>query len=796
MRRWRTLWFLLLTLGMCTTSWARHIVGGDFVMTALPTQGRYSLTLNLYNDNIEADPNTYEASITVYIFRKSDNFRMTPNGIAMTRRSISNVVYENAKCAENRQLATSEIRYTAEISLDPTRYNDPQGYYIIWERCCRNNVITNIQNPGGTGIVFVLEFPAIVQNMVEFKNSSPDFKFPNGDYICANRPFSFDMGATDADGDELRYSLVTPLAGYSSIATPAPMGGPSRSSYPEVRWATGIGLANFIPGPRRPSINNRGILTLTANQPGLYVFAVLVEEYRNGVKIGAVRREFQLPVVDCGRAVPPPPSIFENDTVTAIRSVSFCEGSFTEISTRTDPTLSYQWKKDGANLPGEQSAKLRVNQPGDYQVVVSLTRTCSVDTASYVVKVTAARGPAIRLTPTDTLKFCSGDTAILRSTDNNLYRYEWFKDGTLLAGQNRSSLSLTQAGSYVVRIRDTRQNPACPSLDTVQSVMIAKPVAPLTASRDNFCPGDSVLLQTDWPASQTGIWLKEGLPLLAINKTIAVKQAGSYQVRIVNGQCSTTSTPVTIRQNQAVTIQFDSLAAICIDEQPLVALTASPPDGTFSGKGVENSIVNVKTAGLGLHAITYKSTNTDGCSASQTRYLRVEPSPVLRLRPSSTVIRGGRIMLEPKPDSLVATTYEWSPATGLDNPTLRNPTATVTQDITYTLLVTSANGCKAQAFTNILVADYLYIPDAFSPNDDGINETWELRKTDQHPDFEVYIYNRWGELVFYAKEGQKNFWDGTYQGIKVASGLYTYLIKSTGSDQKVSNRTGAVWVLR
>jgi len=790
-----TICLILFTCCACLDSWGKHIVGGDFSMSALPTRGRYALTLNLYNDNISADPSTYESSIKVYIFRKSDNRSMTPGGVDMARRSISNVVYDNAACAESRQLKTSEIRYTTEISLNPNVYNDPQGYYIIWERCCRNDVITNIQNPGGTGIVCMLEFPAIIQAGAGFRNSSPDIKFPNGDYICINRPFSFDMGATDADGDELRYSLITPLAGNTSPSNP--MGsGMSRSLYPEVRWAAGFGLANFIPGSRLPAISKQGLITLTANQSGLYVFAVLVEEFRNGVKIGSVRREFQLPVVDCGRVVPPPPSIFENDTTKAIRNVNFCEGSATEISTLTDPTLSYQWKKDGANLPNEKSAKLKVTQPGDYQVVVSLAKTCSNDTTSYIVKVAAIKGPDARLIPTDTLRLCGGDTASIQATASPNFRYAWFKESVLLAGESRNNLRLTQAGFYTVQVIDNQQLLACATRDTVLAIVVTKPVARITASKNNFCPGDSVQLSSDWPPGQTGLWFKDNVPQIPIGKAISVKQAGAYQIEITNGQCSTLSSPVLLRQNQAVTINFDSLRPVCLEEQPLVALNATPTGGVFDGKGVERVVFNVKSAGVGVHSIRYSLTNAEGCTSQQTRYLRVEASPAVRLRTSTTVARGESTLLAPKLDSLEVTRYEWAPPTGLSNANVRNPTATVSQTTTYTLVVTSANGCKSMAFTTLLIADFLFIPDAFSPNEDKINDRWELLKTEQYPAFEVYIYNRWGELVFYESQGQQNFWDGTYKGLKVPSGVYSYVIKPAASTEGTFKpRSGAVWVL-
>ena len=715
----------------------------------------------------------------------------------LNQRSITNVVYDNAACAESRQLKTSEIRYVADVFLDPAVYNDSQGYYVVWERCCRNNAINNIQNPGNVGMAFLFEFPAVTQNSTYFKNSSPDFKFPNGDYVCINRPFTFDMGATDSDGDELRYSLVTPLAGYSSTMN-ALGSGQSRASYPEVQWVPGISLANFIPGSRLPAINSKGILSLTASQPGLYVFAILVEEYRNGVKIGAVRREFQLPVVDCGRTTPPAPSVFENDTTKAIQTIEICQGASTEISTRTDANLAYQWKKDGANLTGEKSAKLKVNQPGDYQVIVSFAKTCSNDTASYIVRVTAVKPPLLVLNPSDTLRLCSGDTVLLRATSSATYRYEWFKAGTLIANQNKNTLPVTETGSYVLQARDAQQAAGCPARDTVLAISTMRPVARILANKNNFCPGDSLRLTSDWPTGQTGQWLKDNVPLLPIDKGITIKQAGSYRLKITNQQCIALSDAFIVKENKLVVVVFDSLQTVCYADVPTVALKATPTGGTFDGKGVENERINVKLAGIGRHAIRYVVQSNEGCTGSQTRNLVVEASPVLRLRNSTTIARGESLRLEPKTDSLdvSGSRYEWAPPTGLDNPNARTPTATPTQTTTYQLTVTSANGCQARATTTVVIADFIFIPDVFSPNDDGTNDNWEILRTDQYPPFEVYVYNRWGELIFYEKEGHKNFWNGTYEGKKVEAGVYGYVIRPTLAESNLPRRTGAVCVMR
>jgi hypothetical protein len=152
-------------------------------------------------------------------------------------------------------------------------------------------------------MVFYLEFPPL-----SVRNSSPEIVAPNGQYICINRPFSMPMSATDADGDELRYSLVTPMRGTTS---PGVTIGDSlsKSSYPLVTWSNGIGLSNVIPGSKPLAIDATGKLTVTANALGLYVFTVQCEEFRNGNRIGLVRRDFQLLVIDCNDDQPEPPVI-------------------------------------------------------------------------------------------------------------------------------------------------------------------------------------------------------------------------------------------------------------------------------------------------------------------------------------------------------------------------------------------------------------------------------------------------------------------------------------------------------
>jgi gliding motility-associated-like protein len=292
---------LLVLLGFSSIAWATHIVGGEFELTNLNQNDRFQLTLNLYFDLINGNPEAEDLNVNATIFRKKDNKLMLE--LILPKVGREDVNYTNPTCT-SALVKTRLIRYSQQFYLDSS-FSDPEGYYVVWERCCRNGTITNIQNPGSVGNSFYLEFPALVRNGVRFTNSSPTFDKPKGDYICLNEPFTFEFGGIDTDGDELRYSLVTPFAGYSSTAVPRPANTGS-SNYPMVQWSRGIDEAHVIPGPQPLRVNSQtGQLTVTANRSGLYVFSVMCEEFRNNVRIGMVRRDFQLMALDCPKNTPP-----------------------------------------------------------------------------------------------------------------------------------------------------------------------------------------------------------------------------------------------------------------------------------------------------------------------------------------------------------------------------------------------------------------------------------------------------------------------------------------------------------
>jgi hypothetical protein len=306
MVRFLLVFFCLLAIPVM----ASHIVGGEFEIVHV-SGFKYKINLIVYYDEVNGAPGNKQQDqiITARIFRFRDNAFI--QDVQLPFQFETNVDYTQPDCSIGA-LKTSRMFYSTEITMSPEKFGDPEGYYIIWERCCRNYTISNIfsQAPppnGGTsaqsaGQTFYLKFPPVVRDGQPFVNSSPVLFPPLSDYACINKPYYADFAGTDRDGDSLVYSLVTPLSTHTTAAYPPLAPAP----YPEVKWREPFGPNNILNGNPDLKISRDGLLTVKpAFLEGLFVFAVKCEEFRDGVKIGEVRRDFQMLVTDCQAAVPP-----------------------------------------------------------------------------------------------------------------------------------------------------------------------------------------------------------------------------------------------------------------------------------------------------------------------------------------------------------------------------------------------------------------------------------------------------------------------------------------------------------
>ncbi|UOQ99022.1 gliding motility-associated C-terminal domain-containing protein [Hymenobacter sp. 5317J-9] len=308
-------WLALLALLAPLAASATHIVGGELDLQ-YKSGSTYALTLNLYFDAINGSAGALDDNLTASIFNKTTNQRLAD--VVLPRVSNTFVNYTNPACTVG-SLSTRKLVYTTDITLSASVFNNPGGYYVAVERCCRNVTITNIVAPGNAAQTFYLEFPAVVRNGAAFIDSTPRIFPPLGDYACRNELFYYDFGGQDPDGDSLAYDMVTPLNGHATFANPLlPQAG--AAPYSPITWNAGLNVNNQIPGSPALGIDARtGRLTVRPRDLGLYVFGVRCSEYRRGVKIGETRRDFQLYVLNCPTNVAPTLQVRAPGSPTAYR---------------------------------------------------------------------------------------------------------------------------------------------------------------------------------------------------------------------------------------------------------------------------------------------------------------------------------------------------------------------------------------------------------------------------------------------------------------------------------------------
>ncbi len=138
----------------------------------------------------------------------------------------------------------------------------------------------------------------------------------------------------------------------------------------------------------------------------------------------------------------------------------------------------------------------------------------------------------------------------------------------------------------------------------------------------------------------------------------------------------------------------------------------------------------------------------------------------------------------------------WTPETGLSSTTTFTPTATPSETTTYFLTVTN-NGCTKTDEVIVKIKEIITIPSAFTPNDDAVNDIWEIQNISQYPNNVVKVYDRSGQLVF-KTTGYKNVenrWDGTYNDKPLPTSTYYYVIDlRNGNDNAVFK--GFVTIIR
>ena len=510
--------------------------------------------------------------------------------------------------------------------------------------------------------------------------------------------------------------------------------------------------------------------------------------------------------------------------------------TFTNISTSADGIIN-TWTWDfGDGSPTVTGVGPHIYT---YATTGTYTATLNVTTSKGCSNANAASAQVI-ISPNPVVKMylpeiCLNDpTAQFRDSSSiadgteSQFTYLWNFGDPNATGANPNTSTLknpthqySQAANYNMWLEVTSGKGCKSRKDTVFTVNGATPVASFTVQNaNNLCSNKQVTIQNtstvnfgsltylevywDWANNPT-VKTIDNTPTpnklySYIYPAFGTPPTKTYVVRIVaysgaiTGPCVATFTQnITVLGSPKVT--FGTIPDVC-QEVPTVSLTQAQETttiagiGTFTGNGISGNIFNPSLAGIGTHVIKYTFVATNGCLDSASSSITVNPTPNANAGPDRTVLEGGTSTLLGSSTSSNVT-YLWTPSTYLSSTTIPQPVTAAINDIDYTLTVTSDKNCKASDIVKVRVLKGPRVPNAFSPNGDGINDTWEIEFLDTYIGCTVEIFNIYGEKV-YRNVGYAKPWNGTYNGKPLPIGTYYYIIEPKNGRAALTGYVGIV----
>jgi gliding motility-associated-like protein len=833
---------LLLVCLMVSKLSATHIVGGEIMYKYLSSSGnssRYRVTLFLYIDCDNGKPEAIESDkqgfINVFAYDPQGNtYTQYYNGISYfsllnARTGPTKVSATHYQCVKTTPNAcVDKYVYTLDISIP----DNVGGYTLSFERCCRNNTINNIINPESTGATYWTHIPGRKSIKVD---NSPVFKSLPPNFLCTNAPLKFDHSASDDDGDSLTYELYNP---YTGATMDDPLPAATTATNPKnlslVMW-NGYSTFNQIDGDPILSIDNQtGKLTLTPTKTGQFVIGIKVNEYRNGVKIGETKRDFQFNVSNC---------VFDIVSSFSVPKLN-CSGNEVSFSNRSENGSEYLWDFGDASNPADTSTlkdpTYYYKKPGTYNVKLITTNNICRDTSEYSIIVKQNFKVQV---PADTLICGSFTKTLSTNTLSGTKQYRWS------TGETTPSIKVNKGGKYWVSVTDapctakdtiiitndisvvdlgpdsvicrdsfvqftwegkpgyrtylwndsttdqsvfishlgrywvnvTNKND-CPSVDSITFVLYPPPKVRIHDTL--FCKGTSVELDGVNYSMKTKLETNYLWNTGEITPQITTFTPGLYIVKLRNRLCTVFDTALLTHIETGLDLGLDTFYCGPVDRW------LRPVKGFIKYRWFDNAeVVDYHATTPGQKKLTI--TTKEGCVESDSVMISQYPPIDGGLGKDTTICLSSLLELTAT-DSM--TNYLWS--TGATSRSIA-----IMDSGIYIVTVKDKNGCivsdtiRIREQSDALPID-LFMPNAFSPNGDFLNEVYPGNHyKDPGSPYLFRIYNRWGEKLFEADKPSIQ-WDGNIKGNMASQDVYVYYVRYVGCDEIERSFRGTFTLIR
>jgi len=447
--------------------------------------------------------------------------------------------------------------------------------------------------------------------------------------------------------------------------------------------------------------------------------------------------------------------------------------------------VSYVWSPaqslSNPNIPNPVASPDSTTQ---YSVIGFDGHNCFTDTGYVTITLNQQPIAGFNPGPAQCLAGNSFNFTNTSSVSSGNITFNWsFGDGAFSTNANPVH-SYTSSGIYGVKLVVTSNNGCSDSIIHYAVTVNGNP--PVKTNNDlSICRGNSAQLQTT--GAQTYTWTPStGLSCINCSSPIAspVNSATYFVKGIDNVGCPGYDT-VNITVFQPIQINVSPDIAIC--ELQTVNLLASGNAASYvwsPGQSLNSANIPDPVASPIANTI-YRVIGYDGHNCfTDTGYvtITVNPNPTIDVGPDLNLSTGTIYQLNPVTQNGPIVSWLWSPTNDLTCSTCPDPSVTIKNNITYDVVIRNIYGCTATDSVNIRTfceGSQVFIPNAFTPDGDGLNDILMVRATGIQNVLSFRIFSRWGELIFEKTNFPPNNpsfgWDGRIKGVKGPSEVYIYV---------------------
>lgn len=431
---------------------------------------------------------------------------------------------------------------------------------------------------------------------------------------------------------------------------------------------------------------------------------------------------------------------------------------------------SYTWTP--GNLAGSSQTALAA---GQYTITASDAGGCTGSTTLSITQPSSALSVTVASAPTSCNQSI-GSATVSSSGGTGPYSYTWTP-----SGGNGPTASGLAAGSYTATVTDSK---GCQQSSGVLISSAGGPTLTVSSQTNVNCYGNSTGAAAINAIGGSGSYTFSWSPGGNATSTATNLPAGTYTVAASDAGGCMGYTTVTISQAPVIVVSITTASASCAGNDGSATASANGGSGsyTYTWSNATSGPSNTALA-PGNYTVTVGDAN--GCSQSAVAIIGSNNSGiVVDAGIDAGISPGGSTTLSGTAPT--GSTYSWSPASSLSCANCQNPVASPGQTTTYTLTATSSNGCTSSDIVTVYVEEpcgQLFIPSAFSPNDDGQNDVLYVMG-DCITNLQFAIFDRWGEKVFETTDPMLG-WDGRFNGKKMNPATFAYYLSATVNGQEL-----------